>query len=248
MPDERTPVAVVTGAARGIGRASALRLAQSGLDVLLVDLDGQGLAEVVAAVHVTGQRAWPCILDVSDEAGFQQLADHTYEGYGPVEVLVNNAGLIPRPGDWRNLTDAVWQRTLDVNLKGVFNGIRAFAPRFVAQQCGRIVNVASTTAMLGSPSTIAYAAAKAGVISLTKSFARALAPHVTVNAVAPGHIDTELTAAARPEVIQLVVEQTPLGRRGSPEEVAEVIAFLASRASRFVTGEVVIVDGGHILK
>jgi 3-oxoacyl-[acyl-carrier protein] reductase len=241
-------VAVVTGASRGIGRATALELAREGMGVVVnyqksADQAAELVYEINQITKGIGVRA-----NVADRAEVQHLHEAVLREFGRVDVLVNNAGAIPRPNDWQQMTDDIWQRTFDINLKGVFNGITVFAPQFLAQQRGKIINVASTAGFVGFGRTVAYSAAKAGVINLTRTFAKELAPYVTVNAVAPAHIQTDMIAGASQEVIQAVLAKMPLGRLGTPEDVAGVIAFLASPAADFITGQVIAVDGGDNLK
>jgi len=186
--------------------------------------------------------------DVADATQVRILVEQTLKAFGRADVLVNNAGAILRPGDWQSMTEEVWQRTLDTNLLGVLNCIRSFAPVFLRQESGKIINITSTYGILGAAPVIAYTTAKAGVINMTHAFAKELAPFVTVNAVAPGNIDTEMTRAAGEEFIHSTIEATPLRRLGQPEDVANAVSFLASPKADFITGQVIVVDGGHMLR
>ena len=169
------------------------------------------------------------------------------EAFGGLDILVNNAGYLPRPGDWKNISEDIWRATIDTNLTGVFNCIRMAVPLIADRDGGRIINVSSTYGIFGSANVIAYVAAKAGVINLTKSFAKELAPRITVNAVAPGHIQTDLTPKV-PGFLEKISAMTPAGRIGQASEVAALIAFLASDRAAYITGQVIAVDGGHMLK
>jgi len=248
MSEAPSPVAIVTGAARGIGFATATELARKGFRVALADLDE-------AALNVAAQRVgeigagWMLLPgDTSDFAGVQRHGARVVERFGRVDVLVNNAGM-PQPKRLLDITEAEWDRTLEVNLKSCFNWCKAVAPAMLERGGGRIVNVSSVSAHTGgAPSAVskfAYCASKAGILGLTRGLAKELAPHITVNAVCPGSIETQMTAGLMAEQREAIVQSIPMARVGTPEDVAAVIVFLATVVPNYLTGEVIDVDGGQ---
>jgi 3alpha(or 20beta)-hydroxysteroid dehydrogenase len=233
-------VTIISGGASGIGRATALRFAAEGATVAVLDRD------VAAAAVVAGEAGGSAhTVDVRDGDAFTAAVRAIAETHGRVDVLFNNAG----SGDLRPLhtvDDKLWHRLIDVNLTGTFNGIRAVVPLMLEAGRGAIVNNASLSGFMPTRNEAAYSAAKAGVIALTKSGALEYGPAIRVNCVAPGHVRTPLTAAFElfPEVFEPVEQTIPLGRIGSADEVAEVVLFLASARSSYITGQTLVVDGG----
>jgi NAD(P)-dependent dehydrogenase (short-subunit alcohol dehydrogenase family) len=233
-------VAIITGGASGIGRATAVRFAAEGAAVAVLDRDAEAAALVAAEV---GGRAFG--VDVRDGESVAAAVRSVADELGRVDVLFNNAG----SGDLRPLhtvDDKLWHRLIDVNLTGTFNGMRAVVPLMLEAGRGAIVNNASVSALTPTRNEAAYSAAKAGVIALTKSGALEYGPAVRVNCVAPGHVRTPLTAVWEqfPDVFDPVAKQIPLGRIGHADEVAEVVLFLASGRSSYITGQTLVVDGG----
>lgn len=242
-------VAVVTGASRGIGKAIAISLAREGVAVVVNYLHSEEEAKrVVQDIKALGSEAISVQADVALLAEVQNLHTQALKEFGSVDILINNAGLLIRPPGWETLNEQDWQRMIDVNLKGVLNCILTFAPHMLDRRRGKIINVASVYGILGSAPVVAYSTAKAGVISLTKSFAKELAPYVTVNAIAPGNIDTDLTKGSGQDVINSAIAATPLKRLGQPDEVASAVVFLASPKADFITGHTLVMDGGYMLK
>lgn len=237
--------ALVTGASKGIGAATAQMLADFGAEVFLNYLEDQKEAEqILNAILQAGGRARLVQADVSKLSEVEKMAEEV----GPITLLVNNAGAILQPGSWNVISDDDFDRTIAINLKGQFNCIKVFAPGMVEQGRGRIVNISSTYGFMGAAPVIAYTAAKAGVMNLTKSFAKELAPVVSVNCICPGIIDTAMTSAAGEDFVAQCVKETPAARLGKPEDIAGAVSFLASGLADFVTGEVLVVDGGHSLR
>ena len=240
-------VAVVTGAGRGIGRAVALAYARMGADVACVSRTEENSAKVAAEVEALGRRAWPLAVDVSDTAAVDAAAKEILELAGRVDILVNNAG-VTRDNLLMRMSEEEWDTVLNTNLKGAFNFTRALTRPFIKQRSGRIINIASVVGLIGNAGQSNYAASKAALIGFTKSIARELAPRgITVNAIAPGFIETDMTAVLDDKVREEVLGRVPLGRFGSSEDIAHAATFLAMEPTGYVTGQVLTVDGGMVM-
>lgn len=236
--------AIVTGAARGIGRAICLKLAEAGANIAGMDVAADSLEETGSLVREKGVEFLGLQADVSQFSQVQEAVAGAAETFGSIDVMVNNAG-ITRDSLLIRMDDDQWDRVLAINLKGTFNGIKAVARTMSKQRSGRIINMASVVGLTGNVGQANYSASKAGVIALTKTAARELARrNVTVNAVAPGFIETPMTDQLNEEARQATLSAIPIGRFGQPEDVAGVVAFLAGPDSAYLTGVVIRVDGG----
>jgi 3-oxoacyl-[acyl-carrier protein] reductase len=236
--------AIVTGAAQGIGRAIAETLAHAGADVAVADLDPGRSQDTVTAITKMGRRALNIKVNVADWNDAKAMVDQVVKEWGKVDILVNNAG-ITRDGLLLRMKEEDWNLVLQVNLNGTFNCTKAALQPMSKQRSGRIVNIASIVGAIGNAGQANYAASKAAVIGFTKSVAREYASRaVTVNAVAPGFIDTAMTQQLSSEVKEALSKQIPLGRLGQPSDVAEAVKFLASDEAGYITGHVLHVNGG----
>lgn len=237
--------AVVTGGSRGIGLAVSRALAAGGARVAVVARDGQRAGDVAAGLPGEGHAGYAC--DVSDSEGVRDLVGKVEEGVGPIAILVNNAG-ITRDNVLPRLKDEDWDEVINVNLKGAFNMTRAVARGMMKRREGVIINVTSVVGLIGNAGQTNYAASKAGLLGLTKSVARELASRgVRCNAVAPGFINTDMTAELPERAVEELSGRIPLGRLGEPEDVAHLVRFLAGPEAHYITGQVVAVDGGMVM-
>jgi 3-oxoacyl-[acyl-carrier protein] reductase len=237
-------IAVVTGGAQGIGQAIATTLAQEGADVVVADLDANRCEETVARVRQLGRKAMAVSVNVGDWDQVKGLIDHVQKDWERIDILVNNAG-ITRDGLLLRMKEEDWQSVLQVNLTGTFFCVKAVLPMMSRQRSGRIVNIASIVGAIGNIGQANYAASKAAVIGLTKTVAREYASrNITVNAVAPGFIDTAMTQDLSVETKEALLNQIPLKRLGQPSDIADAVSFLCSEKAGYITGHVLHVNGG----
>ena len=237
-------VAVVTGGARGIGREIALTFAKAGADVALFDVTPEPLEQTVQALRGLGRRAEGFVVDVTDGKQVDEGISKVLDKLGKIDILINNAG-ITKDGLVIRMDDAQWDRVLAVNLRGTFLCTRAAAKVMLKQRRGRIVSIASIVGLIGNPGQANYAASKAGVIGMTKAVAKELAARgVTCNAIAPGFIKTEMTEVLPAAAKERLQGAIPMGTLGEPSDVAQAALFLVSDAARYITGHVLVVDGG----
>lgn len=240
-------VALITGGARGIGRAIALRLARDGVRIAIADLLREEGLSTQKEVKEAGSEAMFAALDVTDEASVKDAVAQVEGRWGRIDILANNAG-ITRDRLLLRLSEQDWDAVLDVNLKGAYLCSRAVLPLMLRQRWGRIVGTASVVGLAGNPGQTNYAASKAGLIGFTKALAREVATrNITVNAVAPGYIETQMVQALSEKVQEAILGQIPMGRFGTPEDVAGVVAFLCSEEAGYITGHVINVDGGMVM-
>lgn len=239
--------AIVTGAAQGIGRAIAECLAQAGADIAVADLDPGRSVETVASVEKLGRRALNIKVNVADTNDTKAMVEQVLKTWGKVDILVNNAG-ITRDGLLLRMKEEDWNLVLQINLNGTFNCTKAVLQPMTKQRYGRIVNIASIVGVIGNAGQANYSASKAAVIGFTKTVGREYASrNVTVNAVAPGFIDTAMTHGLPAEVKDTLLKQIPLGRLGSPTDVAAAVRFLVSEDAAYITGHVLHVNGGMLM-
>lgn len=240
-------VAIITGGGRGIGKAIALKLAQEGINVVICDVDSDAVNAALGEIERTGVQTLGIKVDVTSAEDVAHLFEETVAKLGRVDILVNNAG-ITRDNLLVRMQENEWDSVIAVNLKGCFNCLKAAAKLMMKQRSGKIINISSVVGVMGNVGQANYAASKGGVISLTKSAAKELAArNITVNAVAPGYIETDMTKNLPENVKQAFINLVPLKRPGQPEDVANVISFLASPAANYITGQVIHVDGGMVM-
>ena len=238
-------VAIITGGSRGIGRAIALRLARDGAKIVITYIKSQEAAEaVIKEIQANGGKAWAYQFDVSSFKQTQNFFKKITDKFDRVDYLINNAGII-KDSLIFTMKEETWDRVLAVNLKGTFNCIRSCAKIMIRQGYGRIINITSVLAFTGNIGQANYVASKFGIVGLTRAMAKELAPKgVTVNAIAPGFIETELTSKLPEKIKNNFLSQIPLGHFGTPEDIAEVVAFLVSDEAEYITGQVIHVNGG----
>ena len=240
-------IAVVTGAARGIGQAIAYNLAANGADIVLGDIKAEWLTESAEGVKKLGRKVWCFELDVTNATAVQSAFNDIAAETGRIDILVNNAG-ITRDGLLMRMSEEDWDAVLTVNLKGTFACTKAVSRIMMKQRSGSIINIASVVGLMGNAGQANYAASKGGVIAFTKSVAKEFASrNIRANAVAPGFISSKMTDALSDEVRQKMLEAIPLSSFGTPEDVANAVAFLASDQASYITGQVISVNGGMVM-
>jgi len=241
-------VALVTGASRGIGRGIALQLAREGWDLCVNYIQHQTAAEeTVAEIRAMGRSAIAVQADVADSQAVEAMVRQAKAELGHISLLVNNAGIAGQ-SLFQDISDEMWNRYMGVNLGGARNTIRAVLPRMLHEKSGCIVNISSIWGLRGASCEVAYSCTKAALIALTRSLAMELAPsHIRVNCVAPGVINTDMVQVLGQETLQELAQQTPLGRLGTPEDIAHAVSFFASEKASFITGQVLTADGGFIV-
>jgi 3-oxoacyl-[acyl-carrier protein] reductase len=240
-------VALITGGARGIGQAIAMTFAREGADIVVADVNLEIAQKTASEIENLGRKALALEMDVTNydlvEAGINKILDKM----GKVDILVNNAG-ITKDNLVLRMSQADWDAVINVNLKGTFNCIKAVSRPMIKQRSGRIISIASIIGLMGNPGQANYAASKAGIIALTKTVAKELASrNINANAVAPGFIQTEMTAKLPEEIKKKMLEAIPLAKLGTPEDVANVCLFLASQESSYITGQTITIDGGMVM-
>lgn len=240
-------IAVVTGAGRGIGRAIALKFANEGADVAVVSRTQENSEKTANEIRALGRKAWAHAADVADAAAVNAAAEKILAECGKVDILVNNAG-VTRDGLLMRMADTDWDTVLNTNLKGTFLVTRAFSRSMIKARAGRIINVSSVIGLIGNAGQCNYAASKAGLIGFTQSCARELASRsITVNAIAPGFIETDMTAELTEALRAEILKKIPLGSLGQAEDIAAAALYLAGVSGRYVTGQVLTVDGGMVM-
>ena len=240
-------VAVITGAGRGIGRGIALKFASAGADVVCVSRTVENSEKTAAEVRALGRKAWALAVDVADAKAVAAAGEKILAEAGRVDLLVNNAG-ITRDGLLMRMSEEDWDAVLNTNLKGAFSFTKAFTRALLKQRAGRIINVASIIGLIGNAGQCNYAASKAALFGFTKSVARELGSRgITCNSIAPGFIETDMTAVLDDKTKAALLEKIPLNALGKAEDIAEAALFLAGPGGRYITGQVLVVDGGMVM-
>ena len=240
-------VALITGGARGIGQAIAMTFAREGADIVVADVNLEIAQKTASEIEGLGRKAMALAMDVTNYTAVEEGVNKILDKMGKVDILVNNAG-ITKDNLLLRMSLADWDAVINVNLKGTFNCIKAVSRSMIKQRSGRIISIASIIGLMGNPGQANYAASKAGIIALTKTVAKELASrNINANAVAPGFIQTEMTAKLPEEIKKKMLEAIPLGKLGTPEDVANVCLFLASQESSYITGQVITIDGGMVM-
>ena len=248
MNELSSKVAVVTGAGRGIGRAIALKFAEAGANVVCVSRTVENSEKVAAEIRALGREAWAYAVDVANPADVAAACEKILEQTGnKADILVNNAG-ITRDGLLMRMSEEDWESVLNTNLRGAFCFTKGFTRAMIKQRAGRIINIASVIGLIGNAGQCNYAASKAGLIGFTKSVAREVASRgITVNAIAPGFIETDMTAVLNEELRKGLLDKIPLNKFGTAEDIASGALFLAGESGRYVTGQVLTIDGGMVM-
>ena len=241
-------VALVTGGARGIGRAISLAFASEGALVAFSDIQlGRDADETLELIRAQGVKALALQSDVQEFASAQSVVDDVAKEFQRIDILVNNAG-ITRDNLIMRMTEEEWDLVLDTNLKGTFNYCRAVSKYMISQRQGKIINISSVVGLIGNPGQVNYSASKAGIIGLTKTLAKELASrNIQVNSIAPGFVETSMTEKLTPQQREALLTMIPMKRTAQPEEIAGVVVFFASPAARYITGQVLCVDGGLVI-
>ncbi|MFA6358112.1 MAG: 3-oxoacyl-[acyl-carrier-protein] reductase [Candidatus Omnitrophota bacterium] len=240
-------VALITGGARGIGQAIAMTFAREGADIVVADVNLEIAQKTASEIESLGRKALALEMDVTNYEKVEEGLNKILDKMGKVDILVNNAG-ITKDNLLLRMSQSDWDAVINVNLKGTFNCIKAVTRPMIKQRSGRIISIASIIGLMGNPGQANYAASKAGIIALTKTIAKELASrNINANAVAPGFIQTEMTAKLPEDIKKKMLEAIPLGKLGTPDDVANICLFLASEESSYVTGQVITVDGGMVM-